>query len=62
MKRKLNSDALEKNIEHESFENFSKRVEQIMENFPKDLIDKTIESMNKRIGLIIKSMGQRTKY
>ena len=26
MKRKLNSDVLEKNIAHESFENFSKRV------------------------------------
>ena len=33
-----------------------------MENFPKDVIDKTIESINRRIGLIIKCQGQRTKY
>ena len=62
VKRKLNSDALENHIEHENFENFSKRVKQTMEDFPKDVIDKTIESMNKRIGLIIKCKGQRTKY
>ena len=40
----------------------SQRVKQTMEDFPKDVIDKTIESMNKRIGLIIKCKGQRTKY
>ena len=62
VKRKLNSDALEKHIEHENFENFSKRIKQTMEDFTKDVIDKTIESMNKRIGLIIKCKGQRTKY
>ena len=58
VKRKLNSDALEKHIEHENFENFSKGVKQTMEDFPKDVIGKTIESMNKRIGLIIKCKGQ----
>ena len=62
VKRKLNSDALEKHREHENFENFSKRVKKTVEDFPKDVIDKTIESMNKRIGLIIKCKGQRTKY
>ena len=62
VKRKFNSDALEKHIEYKNFENFSKRVKQTMEDFPKDVTDKTIESMNKRIGLIIKCKGQRTKY
>ena len=33
-----------------------------MEDFPKDVNDKTIESMNQGIGLIIKCKGQRTKY
>ena len=64
VKCKLNSDALEKHKheKHENFEKFSKRVKQTMEDFPKDEIDKTIESVNKRIGLIIKCKGQRTKY
>ena len=62
VKRKLNADSLGKHIEHEKFENFSKRVKQTMQGFPKDVTDKTIESMNKRIDLIIKCKGQRTKY
>lgn len=62
VKRKLSSDAIEKNIEQESFKTFSERVQKTIENFPTDIIDRTIESMDKRIGLIIISKGQRTKY
>ena len=62
IKSKLNSDAIEKNIEQESFKKFSERVKETMENFPTDIIDRTIESIDKRIGLIIKTKGQRTKY
>ena len=62
MKRKLNSDAIENNIVKENFKTFSDRVKTTMEKFSTHIIDKTIESMDKRIGLIIKSKGQRTKY
>lgn len=62
VKRKLNADAIERNILQENFNSFSERVKKTIENFPIDIIDKTIESMDKRIGLIIKSKGQRTKY
>ena len=62
VKRQLNYDAIEKNIQQESFKMFSERVKKTMENFPTSIIDKTIDSMDKRIGLIIKSKGQRTKY
>ena len=59
---KLNSDALEKEITKESFEEFSSRVENTMLNFSSKEIDKIIDSMDKRITAIIKQKGQRTKY
>ena len=62
MKCQLNSDAIEENMQQESFKKFSGRMKKTMENFPTSIIDKTIDSMDKRIGLIIKSKGQRTKY
>ena len=48
-KRKLGSDAIEQNIEHETFDEFSRKI------------DRTFESMNKRIGMIIKCNEKRTK-
>lgn len=63
VKRKLNSDAIENNITHEGFKEFSDRVKKTMTNFPTNIIDNTtIDSMDKRISLIIKSKGQRIKY
>ena len=61
VKRRLNSDAIENNI-HEGFKEFSDRVKKTMTNFPTNIIDNTIDSMDKRISLIIKSKGQRIKY
>ena len=58
---KLNNDALEKEITKESFEEFSRRVENTMLNFSSNEIDKIIDSMDKRITAIIKQKGQRTK-
>ena len=62
VKRKLAFDAIEKNIKRESPKQFTERVRETMKNFPIDTIDKTIESMEKRINIIIKSKGERTKY
>ena len=58
VKRKLNSDAIENNITQEGFKEFSDRVKKTMTNFPPNTIDNTIDSMDKRISLIIKSKGQ----
>ena len=59
---KLERDALRKQITHETFEQFSDRVEKTLCNIDPKLIDRTIESMNKRIELIIKRRGRRLKY
>ena len=61
-KNKLHEDALEQYIEFENFQAFCERVKYTIENVPLEVIDKTIASMEKRIDLVIKSKGERSKY
>lgn len=58
----LERDALTKEITHETFEQFSTRVEKTIRELDGRIIDRTIESMDKRIDLIIKGKGCRLKY
>ena len=60
--KKLHKDALEKQIVKETFGEFCNRIKQTMMDFPSDVIDPTIESMPKRIGMVIKNKGNRIKY
>lgn len=60
--KQLKKDALEKNIAKELFLAFSNRVKRTMLNFPSEIIDRTIASMPKRIDMVIKNKGMRTKY
>lgn len=55
-------EAVKKNISFETFDDFSARVKRTMLNYSKDKIDKTIDSMDKRINMVIESEGYRTKY
>ena len=62
VKRKLSDDALERNIVKENFHHFSKRVKETIESLPKEVIDRTVASVDQRIEQIITSKGQRAKY
>lgn len=62
LKKALKKEALTKNITHETFEQFSRRCEEVMRRFPASEIDKIIESMPRRIDAVIKGKGNRTKY
>ena len=62
VRSKLNKDAVAMDITKEDFESFSARVKSTICNDPTDFIDKTIESMNKRMKLIAARKGHRTKY
>jgi len=62
VKRKLGQDAIDQNITHETYRQFSNRVIETIENFPIKTIDNIIESMNKRMSMIIKCKGRRLKY
>lgn len=60
--KKLQKDALETNLVREDFEGFCRRVKKTCLEYPHEVIDNTIASMPKRIDLVIKSKGLRTKY
>ena len=59
IKRRLVVDALAQNIQKESFEQFSSRVQFTIMNFEKAVIDKIIDTMDKRMGLIINKKGKQ---
>ena len=60
--KKIVKDGKVLRIESETFAKFSRRCKRTLEQFPQDLIDKTIKSMDKRIQMVIDNKGQRTKY
>ncbi len=62
MGKKLKKDAIDMNLERESYPDFCKRVQKTVLNFDKSIIDKTIQSMPKRLDAVIKGKGHRTKY
>ena len=60
--KRLREQALKNRIERETFQQFVNRAVHMCLTFPSDIIDKTIESMPKRIDMVIKNKGGRTKY
>ena len=60
--KRLTKDAIANNITWESFPDFSKRERETILSMDKAIIDKIIESMNKRMDLIISKKGGKTKY
>lgn len=60
--KQLGQDAIDKQITSEKFEQFSERVQSTMMNFSKSTIDRIIESMGKRVAMVIEKRGERLKY
>ena len=60
--QKLSDDALTNRITHETFEEFSARVKNTIENFDVEAIDRIIKSMPNRVQKIIKRRGGRLRY
>lgn len=58
----LNRDTEENVITSETYEQFVNRITSILFNLPVSVINKTIESVSKRIDLIIANKGKRLKY
>ena len=61
MKKKMNRDALEQNITEESYQQFFDSIKETILNFPVATIDNIIDSMDKRMSMIIKKKGQRLR-
>ncbi len=62
IKTQLREDALCRRITRETYDQFCERVRHTLLNYPAKIIDKTIETMEKRIDMVIKAKGQRIKY
>ena len=60
--KQLKKDAITQNLEHETYEKFSRRAKKTVLNFPLDITSRTTESMPKRKDQVIKTKGQHTKY
>ena len=58
----LRKQVTEENIVWETYDEFVTRVQETMLNFSIPKIDRIIESMDKRITLIMESKGCRIKY
>ena len=61
-RNKLHRQARTRKITNESKEEFVLRVSNTLQSFNPEIIDKIIESMPKRINMIIKRRGHRIKY
>eukprot|EP00795_Rhopilema_esculentum_P017686 gene17686-biopygen6552 len=62
VKARLKIDAIERNIEVETMDEFENRIRCIMKDIPLKTTNSIIESMNKRMKLIIANRGERLKY
>ena len=60
--QKLHNDALKKNIIKETKEEFEQRIKNTVMGFNISTINKIIETMPKRVNLILKYKGKRLKY
>ena len=55
-------DALTKEIKKETFLEFSRRVRKTIKSSSVEILDKTIDSMPKRLAKIVSTKGEHTKY
>ena len=62
VRRALAEQVKELNIESETYNEFAKRVMNVIKSMPHDVIDRTIESLLKRMKMIVSSNGDRIKY
>lgn len=62
IKQQLRLEALEKRITYENKQDFAERIKRNILEIHTSLTDNLIGSMNKRVDLIIKNRGNRTKY
>ena len=53
---------MDERIEAETFEEFSQSVKETLSHFDRREIDKIVESIEKRVDMVIKSGKYRTKY
>ena len=62
VRTKLHEESLNTNITFENFEEYSPRVKKNLLSVPAEYINKTIESIDNRLSMVVKKGGKRMKY
>ena len=62
VRTKLHEESLNRNITFENFEEYSARVKKALLSVPVEYINKTIESMDNGLSMVVKKSGKRIKY
>ena len=62
VRTKLHEESLSRNATFENFEEYSARVKKTLLAVPIEYINKTIESMDNRLSMVVKKGGKRIKY
>ena len=62
VRENFQEDALTKEIQKETFLELSRCVQNTMKSSPVEILDKTIDSMPKRLANIVNTKGERTKH
>ena len=62
VRKRLAEHAKTNNLYHETYQQFSSRVIETIKSIPIDYINKTIDSLPKRMEMVVKSKGHRIKY
>ena len=62
VKKELEGEAIRKHITVESFDEFEKRITNVLDNISVECIDRTIDSMRRRINSVITCKGYQIKY
>ncbi len=62
IRNNLTEDAAMQNIQHETYEQFSERARNTILNMPAADIDRTIDSMPRRMKMLLSNNGQRLRY
>ena len=58
----IQKDTIKRNITGETFTSFSQRVKSLIQRIPKRTISCVIDSMDKRIKMVLRAKGNRIKY
>jgi len=61
-KAQLQKQALDKNITRESRTQYTLRIQQLLESFSIDVVNKLVDSLPNRMNLLIKTNGTRLRY
>ena len=62
VRKRINAHIIQNNVTYQTWEEFEQMIKYNIWSTPRNVIDRTIASMHKRLTEIVKTNGRRTKY